>query len=114
MKDDFIYIGHMLEEINKIELSIKGVYKKDFLKDKLLQDATIRRVEVIGEATKNVSSKLRKKYPDVPWKKMTGTRDKLIHGYFIVDLDKIWGIVKMELSKLRKNLEKILKDKDLK
>ncbi len=82
MKDDNIYIKHILESICLIETYLKGVTKQEFLSSLKLQDAIIRRLEIIGEATKKVSIGFRKKYPAIPWKEMAGTRDILIHEYF--------------------------------
>ncbi|MEK7548174.1 MAG: HepT-like ribonuclease domain-containing protein, partial [Patescibacteria group bacterium] len=64
-----------------------------------LQDAVTRRLEIIGEAVKNLPTELKKKYSKVPWKKITGTRDILIHEYFGTDFDLIWEVVKRELPK---------------
>jgi hypothetical protein len=68
-----------------------------FLADIKTQDAVIRNLEIIGEATKNLSEETRKKYPNVPWKSMSGVRDRLIHRYFGVNLDIVWQIVTTEL-----------------
>lgn len=109
-KDTSIFIKHILESIKIIEEFTKGVSKKDFLDSVQLQDAVIRRVEIIGEATKNVSNGFRKKHSEIPWSEIARTRDKLIHGYFGVDLDLTWDIVKKDLPELKKEVEKILKE----
>ncbi len=76
-----------------------------------LQDSVIRRLEIIGEASKNIPPDFRKNNPGVPWSEMARTRDKLIHGYFGVDLDLTWEIVKKSLSDLKK-IKTILEDMD--
>jgi uncharacterized protein with HEPN domain len=110
MKNDLIFVGHIFDNINEIEKSFSDINKKVFLKNKLLQDATIRRIEIIGESSKNISINLKNKYDKIPWKIMAGIRDVIVHSYFDVDLDKIWNIVKKEFPKLKKEIEKILKE----
>lgn len=104
--DDLPYLKHILDAINDIESSI-GKSKKDFLKDKELRDATVRRLEIIGEAAKNISPALKNKYPFVEWKKIAGTRDIVIHAYFRVDLNVVWSIVKKDIPKLKIQIQKI-------
>lgn len=82
----------------------KGVSKENFLKSVQLQDAVIRRLEIIGEAAKNIPAEFRKKHADIPWSEMARTRDKLIHGYFGVDLDLTWDITKRDLPGLKNKL----------
>ena len=84
------------------------VSKYHFLKNKEKQNAVIREIEIIGEATKNMSLNFIKKYPDISWRGMTGMRDKIIHHYFGIDLDKIWNVVKYDIPKLKVQIEKIL------
>ncbi len=81
-----------------------------FLADTRTQDAVIRNLEIIGEATKRLSEHFRATYTSLPWKSMAGARDRLIHHYFGVNLDVIWGIVTLELSDVAARLTQILKD----
>jgi uncharacterized protein with HEPN domain len=81
-----------------------------FLGDTKTQDAVIRNLEIIGEATKNLSAELRAKYLDLPWKGMAGVRDKLIHHYFGVNLDIVWQIVANELPEVAIQVEAIKRD----
>jgi uncharacterized protein with HEPN domain len=83
-----------------------------FLEDTKTQDAVIRNLEIIGEATKNLSEDLREGHPHVPWKGMAGVRDRLIHHYFGVNLDIVWQIVTDELPKVALQLESILQEED--
>lgn len=81
---------------------------EQFLRDTKTQDAVIRNLEILGEATKGLSAQLREQYPSMPWKGMAGIRDRLIHHYFGVNLDIVWGIVTMELPTLESQIGEIL------
>ncbi|MCX6720190.1 MAG: DUF86 domain-containing protein, partial [Candidatus Staskawiczbacteria bacterium] len=76
----------------------------------IIQNATMRMIEIIGEAVKKLPENFKAKYPDVPWKEIAGTRDKLIHEYFGVDLELTYKIVKENIPELKKNITKILKE----
>jgi uncharacterized protein with HEPN domain len=106
-RDSSFFLDDILENINLIEESLSKLNKKEFLKDRMVQDATIRRLEVIGESAKNIQQNVKEKYPEVEWKKIVGTRDRIIHAYFITDLDIIWNIIKRDIPKLKKQIEKI-------
>ena len=84
--------------------------KSNFLKKDLIQSAIIRKIEIIGEAVKNLPKEIIVKYPDIEWNKIAGTRDKLIHNYFGVDLDLIWKSVKTDIPKLKKQIIEIKKE----
>ena len=107
-KNPLIFIKHILESIKIIEDYLDNISKEGFMEEQKLQDAVIRRLEVIGEAVKNISSELKEKYPEIPWQSIAGTRDKLTHHYFGVDLELVWNVVIEELPKLKKEMEKIL------
>ena len=85
-KDPLIFLEHILESIKDIEEYVRGTTREEFMNSKKTQDAVIRRIEIIGEAAKNVPEDIKKHHPDIPWKRMSGMRDILIHGYFGVDL----------------------------
>lgn len=89
---------------------MNDISKKEFFEETKIQDAVLRRLEIIGEATKNVSLEVRRKYSDVPWKKMAGMRDKLIHAYFGVDLERVWSVVKDDLPDIKKKIIVILNE----
>lgn len=109
-RDVNLYLNDIIEYIELIENTLKEKNKKDFFNNRDLQDAIIRRVEVIGEAVKNVPLRIRNKYPEVEWKKIAGSRDILTHAYFGVDIDKIWSIYKKDLLVLKKQITKIIKE----
>ena len=108
IKDNLIFIRHILDSIEKIELFVKNISKDEFLKDIKLQDAIVRRIEIIGEAVKNLSVNFRNKYANVPWSDIAGMRDKLMHHYFGVDLEIVWKAIQKDLIDLKENIKKIL------
>ena len=107
-KDPKVFIGHIIESIELIERYSEKLTPEKFKKDQGMQDAIIRRLEIIGEAVKNIPLPFRAKYPDIPWKQMAGMRDILIHEYFEVDLPLTWAVVKRELPIVKQKLEKLL------
>lgn len=109
MKDDRVYLLHIIESIRSIETYVQPG-KSEFFQSKLIQDAVIRNLEIIGEATKKISPELRQRDYDIPWKEMAGLRDVLIHDYFGVDLDIVWNVVKKELSGIHDQIEYLLKE----
>lgn len=108
MKDDKLYLQHILECIDNIESYVPNG-ESDFFSSKLIQDAVIRNLEIVGEATKRVSMDLRSQYPDVPWREMAGLRDVLIHNYFGVDNEIVWNVVTNELTLLKDKIAELLK-----
>jgi len=107
-KDPKIFLIHILESVQLIEEYSKNMTASKFHKKRATQDAIIRRLEIIGEAVKNLPISFKVKYPDVPWKQMAGMRDILIHEYFDVDLSLTWKVVKQELPLIKKKLSEIL------
>ena len=104
------FIGDINEAIELVRSYTKGLTYQKFLEDRKTQDAVVRNFEIIGEASKNITAAFRAKYPDVPWKKTAGLRDKLIHFYFGIDYKIVWSIAKKELPKLHKQIKDILKE----
>lgn len=111
-KDPSIFIEHILECIARIEEYVKDVAKDEFLKSSLLQDAIVRRIEIIGEAVKNLPAEIKEKYPNIAWKDIAGMRDVLIHGYFGVDLELTWKVVKEKVRDLKNKILKVKEDLD--
>lgn len=111
MKDDSVFLDHILDSIDQIGEYIAGLTFEEFLETRLVQDAVIRQLEIIGEATKNLSSDTTEKYPHIPWKAIAGMRDKLIHVYFGVDLEEVWNTVVRDVPDLKAVVE-LLMDTD--
>ncbi|MGQ9532535.1 MAG: HepT-like ribonuclease domain-containing protein [Desulfotomaculales bacterium] len=108
-RDDTVYLRHMLDAIARIQNYLGDTDRVAFDANLLLQDGVIRQLEIIGEAAKRVSARLRQQHPDIPWRSMAGMRDKLIHEYFGVDLDAVWKTVQEDLPSLQSRILAILK-----
>ena len=101
MKDDSIYIDHIIKSIDRILDYIEGKDRELFESDLVTQDAVVRQLEIIGEATKRVSAELRSKHPDIPWSDMAGMRDVLIHDYIDVDFGVVWKTASEDIPNLK-------------
>jgi len=104
------YLKDIIDSINDIESFTENMTFEDFAKDKKTINAVIRSIEVIGEATKNIPKTIRDKYPTIPWKKMTGIRDKMIHEYFGVDTKILWKTIKKDIPPLKSLVQKVLEN----
>jgi len=109
-RDILIFIKHIEENINDIEMLIRNLNKNSFFRNKEKQNAVVRSLEIIGEAVKNIPESFRKKYPSVEWKEIAGMRDKLVHHYFGVNLENVWKVVKEDIPVLKRKIKKILKE----
>ncbi len=108
IKEDAIYIEHILDALKKVIEYTSGKDEASFLKDSLVQDAVIRQFEVIGEATKRISKGFREKHTSIPWKDMAGMRDVLIHDYIDVDIFMVWKTASEDTPILIKKIQEII------
>lgn len=109
-KGDMVYLSHILESILVLKKLTSKVSKEKFENNTNMQDAAIRRIEIIGEAAKNISPGLKTRYPEINWKGVMGMRDVLIHAYFSVDVALVWDVIKKDIPKLENNIKHILKE----
>jgi len=106
-KEPELFIEHMLASIELIEKYAFNKTEDDFLDSEFFQDAIIRRIEIIGEAAKNVPLDIKQSYPEIPWSEIVRMRDKLAHHYFGIDLPRAWKVVKNDLPQLKSQILKI-------
>jgi uncharacterized protein with HEPN domain len=106
-----VRLRHMLDHAKEAVSLARGKNRADLDKDRLLNLALVRLLEIIGEAASRIPKNERDLYPNIPWPEMVGLRNRLIHGYDEVDFDILWQIVSSDLPPLIKNLEKLLEGK---
>jgi len=103
-----LFLVDVLESIEKIENYTSEISFEEFIKDEKTKDAVVRNIEIIGEAVKHIPEEIKEKYNQIPWKKIIGMRNRLIHGYFVVDYTIVWEIIKNELPDLKEKVKTIL------
>ncbi|HER20227.1 MAG TPA: DUF86 domain-containing protein [Chromatiales bacterium] len=104
---DIVLLGHMLEAVSRVEAYVNGVPEQEFWRDTEKQDAVLRQLQVLGEAARKVSSALRDAHPEVPWHKIAGMRNKVVHEYFVVDLEVVWETALVDIPAIGPALERI-------
>ncbi len=107
-RDDGVYIYHIIDAAHKSMHFIQKRTRKEMDSDEMLSLSLVRLLEIIGEAANGVSDAFREKHNHIPWKKMIGLRNRLIHGYFDINLDIVWDTIKDDLPPLVTELEKII------
>ena len=107
-RDWRLFVYDMLDSIRKIETYISGMAYEEFLEDEKTKDAVVRNLEVIGEAANKIPEEVKIKHQEIPWRQIIGLRNRLIHGYFVVDYRIVWDIATKELYRLKFQLKKLL------
>lgn len=111
MKRDYrLFIEDILDCIEKIEQFVGNLSFDEFVKDDKTSSAVVRKLEIIGEATKNIPMSIREKYEDLPWNDMAKMRDKIIHAYFGINYKIIWNVIKERLPEIKPTIRQILKE----
>jgi len=105
---DTVYLRHILDAIRQIETYLHGASYEVLCENRMLQDAVIRQLEIVGEASRNVSEEFRTDHPNIPWPEIIGMRHKIVHDYFGVDLRTIWDTVKADLPPVKEWVFSIL------
>lgn len=108
MRDDAVFLRHILDAIGVIEEYTHDVTHLVFIQNGMMQDAVMRQLEIIGEAARNLSDEVRSEHPDVEWGQIIGMRNRLIHAYFQVDTELIWEIVSIDLPLLKREIETMI------
>ena len=106
-KDPVVFLAHIIDSIQLIESYMVGRTEADLMESTGLQDKIIRRIQVIGEAVKNLPDDLKRSHPEVPWRDIAGMRDIVIHQYFGIDLEFVWNVVSKDIADLKPKILKI-------
>ncbi len=110
MNENEAFLRHILDEIEFLANQCRGLQFQELVEDEVLKRASVRSLEVIGEATKNLSEEFKEKYPVVEWKKIAGLRDKLIHHYFGINWDIVWDVIENKLPDLEKEIRILIEN----
>lgn len=108
MKDDRFYAIHVVESIARIERYVSAASREAFAASSLVQDAVLRNLQVLAESSQRLSDNLKVRHPEVPWRKIAGFRNVLVHDYLGVDPDRVWEILQNDLPQLKSSMQHIL------
>lgn len=108
MKRDLVYLDHIREAIERIT-SYSAAGREEFFRNRMAQDAVIRNFEIIGEAVKRLSDDVKDRRPDVPWRRVAGFRNVLIHDYMNVEEEEVWNVIETHLPALQQAVDDLLK-----
>jgi uncharacterized protein with HEPN domain len=106
-KDDWVYVGHMLDMGKKALAFTEGLDRLDYDADETLRIALTHLIQVMGEAAQRISNEFRQSYPEIQWHEIAGMRNRIVHDYLNVDEDVIWEVVSQDLQSLVTSLERI-------
>lgn len=102
-----LYFDDISVAVRKIEKYTKKLNLEEFAADEKTIDAVIRNLEIVGEAANNIPKEVKEKYPNIPWRQISGMRNKIIHEYFGIDWDILWQTIEEDLPKLKREINKI-------
>jgi len=108
MKTNDAYLQHILEAIEQIETYTEEVQRSEFMDHEMRQDAVIRQLEIIGEASRQLSESFRNEHTSIPWHAIIGMRNRMAHDYLGVDLDVVWDVIQHDLPELREKVHRLL------
>ena len=109
-REKILFIEDILDCILKIEQFIKDMTYEEFCNDEKTASAVMRKIEIIGEASKNIPSNIKQKYKDIPWRNMAKIRNKLIHAYFHINYAMVWKTIKEKFPELKEKIQLIIKN----
>ena len=104
MKTDQVYVEHILDAIQQIEEYTRGVDRQAFGESQMLQDATVRQIEILGEASRQLSESFRRRVSNIPWRAIIGMRNRIAHDYLNIDPDIVWEVVQSDVPLLKDRL----------
>jgi uncharacterized protein with HEPN domain len=107
---DSLFLNHILDATQQIELYLSGVSREAFDSTRLLQDGVVRQLEIIGVASKRVSPELKDRTPQIPWARIAGMRNRLTHDYLGVDLDILWETARSSVPQLKQAVQDLVRD----
>ena len=111
MKDDGLYLDHIVECIERVREYTAGG-RDTFMVDRMIQDATIRNLQIMAESTQRLSDPLKARHPEVNWRQIAGFRNVVVHGYMDIDLDRVWNVAEAYLDPLDRVARQELRDLD--
>lgn len=111
MKRDYnLFVKDILDAIDKTEHFIKDMDYQEFIQDDKTSTAVVKKIEIIGEAIKNIPPDIKAKYSNIPWRDIVGMRNKISHGYFGIDYEIVWAVIKKKLPELKTHITQMLKE----
>lgn len=108
MKTNDVYLHHILEAIEQIEEYVGKIDRSDFMGDSMRQDAVVRPLEIVGEASRQLSESFREEHDAIPWHAIIGMRNRIAHDYLDVDLEVVWDVVRHDLPDLKQEVRSML------
>lgn len=108
MKSDDVYLHHILDAIIQVETYVVGVNEAEFYRERMVQDAVVRQLEIIGEASRRLSDDFCAKHTKIPWRAIIGMRNRIAHDYINVDVKIVWEVVQHDLPNLKDYISNLL------